>query len=150
MHAWRFISDASSCRWASGAHQVRTWVYTVFYIASELWGDVILSLLFWGLANERTSVQDAHIMYPLLGFGANVAQSVSGRTMKLLNQTLALPYHQSVTAMMLLCIALCALPCPCCALSVRRRVAGFPARRQILRVLPRVQPPEPARADNVW
>ena len=47
--------------------QVRTWVYTVFYIVSELWGDVILSLLFWGLANERTSVQDAHIMYPLLG-----------------------------------------------------------------------------------
>jgi len=30
--------------------------------------------------------------------------------MKLLNQTLALPYHQSVTVMMLLCIALCAWP----------------------------------------
>ena len=50
-------------------------MYTVFYIASELWGDVILSLLFWGLANERTSVQDAHIMYPLLGFGANIART---------------------------------------------------------------------------
>ena len=38
------------------------------------------------------------------------AESVSGQTMKLLNQTLALPYHQSVTVMMLLCIALCAWP----------------------------------------
>ena len=49
---------------------------------SELWGDVVLSLLFWGLANETTSLHDAAIIYPLLGIGANVAQASSGFMMK--------------------------------------------------------------------
>ena len=44
----------------------------------ELWGDVILSLLFWGMANETTRLQDASVIYPLLGVGANLAQATSG------------------------------------------------------------------------
>ena len=54
------------------------WVYSLFYVSSELWGDVILSLLFWGMANETTRLQDASIIYPLLGVGANMAQASSG------------------------------------------------------------------------
>ena len=51
------------------------------------------------------------------GFGANVAQSVSGQIMKLLS---GMAYHESVTAMMSLCIGLCARPSTptfpsCCA-----------------------------------
>ena len=38
-------------------------------MSSELWGDVVLSLLFWGVANETTSLQDAPLMYPLFGIG---------------------------------------------------------------------------------
>ena len=45
------------------------WTYSLFYVFSELWGDVVLSLLFWGLANETTSLHDAAIIYPLLGIG---------------------------------------------------------------------------------
>jgi AAA family ATP:ADP antiporter len=51
------------------------WTYTLFYVSSELWGDVILSLLFWGMANETTRLQDAGVIYPLLGVGANLAQA---------------------------------------------------------------------------
>jgi AAA family ATP:ADP antiporter len=58
------------------------WTYSLFYVFSELWGDVVLSLLFWGLANETTSLHDAAIIYPLLGIGANVAQASSGIMMK--------------------------------------------------------------------
>ena len=58
------------------------WTYSLFYVFSELWGDVVLSLLFWGLANETTSLHDAAIIYPLLGIGANVAQASSGFMMK--------------------------------------------------------------------
>ena len=53
---------------------VRNWTLTVFYCVSEMWGDVGLSLLFWGLANETTSMHDAPTLYPLFGIGANVAQ----------------------------------------------------------------------------
>lgn len=53
---------------------LRNWTFTVFYCVSEMWGDVGLSLLFWGLANETTSMEHAPILYPLFGIGANIAQ----------------------------------------------------------------------------
>ncbi len=46
----------------------------MFFCMSELWGDVCLGLLFWGLANDTTKLQDAPTLYPLFGLGANVAQ----------------------------------------------------------------------------
>lgn len=30
----------------------RNWTYTAFYTAAELWGSVVMSVLFWGLANQ--------------------------------------------------------------------------------------------------
>lgn len=30
----------------------RNWTYAVFYTAAELWGSVVVSVLFWGLANQ--------------------------------------------------------------------------------------------------
>ena len=57
---------------------VRNWLFTLFYCVSELWGDVVLSLLFWGLANETTSIEDAPLLYPLFGIGANIAQTMAG------------------------------------------------------------------------
>jgi hypothetical protein len=30
----------------------RNWTYAVFYTMAELWGSVVVSLLFWGFANE--------------------------------------------------------------------------------------------------
>lgn len=61
---------------------VRNWMFTLFYCFSELWGDVVLSLLFWGLANETTSIEDAPLLYPLFGVGANIAQTVAGRSIR--------------------------------------------------------------------
>jgi len=89
---------------------VRTWVFTSFYVMAEMWGDVVLSLLFWGLANERTSVDDAHILYPLFGIGANLAQAVAGGSLRLMNSgALALEYDAFILMMMQICIALCAV-----------------------------------------
>lgn len=51
---------------------VRNWMFTCFYCSAELWGDVVLSLLFWGLANELTTIEEAPMLYPLFGIGANV------------------------------------------------------------------------------
>ena len=54
-------------------------MFTMFYCVSELWGDIVLSLLFWGLANDTTTLRDAPLLYPLFGVGANVAQTLAGR-----------------------------------------------------------------------
>lgn len=61
---------------------VRNWTFSLFYCVSELWGDVGLSLLFWGFANEVTSLEDAPIVYPLFGIGANIAQMLGGLVLR--------------------------------------------------------------------
>ena len=58
---------------------VRNWTFTLFYVMSELWGTVILSVLFWGFANEVTTINEAKRFYSLFGVGANIASMISGR-----------------------------------------------------------------------
>lgn len=60
---------------------MRNWMFTLFYVAAEMWGDVVLSLLFWGLANETTSIREAPLLYPLFGIGANIGQTASGKAL---------------------------------------------------------------------
>jgi AAA family ATP:ADP antiporter len=59
---------------------LQNWTYALFYIMSELWGSVALSLLFWGFANDITKVSESKRFYALFGIGANIAMLVSGPT----------------------------------------------------------------------
>lgn len=61
---------------------LRIWSYCLFYVMAELWGSVVISVLFWGFANQITTVDEAKQFYPLFGLGANVALIFSGRTVK--------------------------------------------------------------------
>jgi len=60
----------------------RNWMFSIFYILAELWGSVVLSLLFWGFANDITKVKEAKRFYALFLTGANVALLVSGPTIR--------------------------------------------------------------------
>lgn len=60
----------------------RNWTYALFYMLSNLWGNVIVSLLFWGFANEISTVDEAKKYYPLFGMMANVALIFSGQYVK--------------------------------------------------------------------
>lgn len=83
----------------------RNWLFTLFYCFSELWGDVALSLLFWGLANETTSIEDAPLLYPLFGIGANIAQTLAGRALRVISD--ASGVHMSYTHQLQGTISLC-------------------------------------------
>lgn len=61
---------------------VRNWSFALFYVMAEMWGSVVTSLLFWGFANEVTTVEEAKKYYPLFGLGANVALIFSGQYVK--------------------------------------------------------------------
>mmetsp|Transcript_21618 Transcript_21618/g.30287 ORF Transcript_21618/g.30287 Transcript_21618/m.30287 type:complete len:579 (+) Transcript_21618:94-1830(+) len=61
---------------------IRNWSYALFYVMAEMWGSVVASLLFWGFANEVTTVDEAKKYYPLFGMGANVALIFSGQYVK--------------------------------------------------------------------
>ncbi|EPS64663.1 hypothetical protein M569_10117 [Genlisea aurea] len=65
---------------------LRIWSFCLFYVMAELWGSVVISVLFWGFANQITTVDEAKRFYPLFGLGANVALIFSGRTVKYFSQ----------------------------------------------------------------
>lgn len=57
----------------------RNWTFTTFYIMSEMWSTMIMTVLFWGFANEVTSVANAKRYYAILGLGANLATIIAGQ-----------------------------------------------------------------------
>jgi AAA family ATP:ADP antiporter len=69
---------------SGGVAVLRNWTFSLYFVAAELWGGVVISLLFWGLANEVCAVRDAKAIYPLLGIAANVALIAAGRYLRLL------------------------------------------------------------------
>jgi ATP:ADP antiporter, AAA family len=60
----------------SGA--VENWTFSLFYIMAELWGSAVVSLLFWGFANEITRATEAKRFYSLFGIGGQSALILSG------------------------------------------------------------------------
>lgn len=58
------------------------WSYSVFYTLSELWGSVMISLLFWQFANEITKTREAKRFYAMFGLLANVSLIASGFTVR--------------------------------------------------------------------
>lgn len=69
-------------RWAGPIAILRNWTYCLFYVMAELWGSVVVSVLFWGFANTITTVDEAEQFYPFFGLGANVALIASGQTVR--------------------------------------------------------------------
>jgi len=57
---------------------VSGWPYALFYIFSELFGSVMLSLMFWQLMNQITSIDESKRFYPLFGFFAQFGLGMAG------------------------------------------------------------------------
>lgn len=66
---------------------LRNWTFTAFYVMSELWGTAVMSVLFWGFANEVTNVWEAKRFYGILGIGANLAGIVAGQIAKMFSKS---------------------------------------------------------------
>lgn len=64
---------------------IRHWPLSLFYVLSELWSSVVLSMLFWGFANEVTSVDEAKRFYAIFALGANFSGIFSGQSAQILS-----------------------------------------------------------------
>lgn len=58
---------------------LRNWTFTAFYVMSDLWSTMILTVLFWGFANEVTKVGEAKRFYGIFAIGANLSTILSGQ-----------------------------------------------------------------------
>ena len=66
----------------------RNWTLTCFYVISELWGSIILTVLFWSFANEITKIAEATRFYSVLTIAGNVAATVAGQVSVYFSQNL--------------------------------------------------------------
>ncbi|MBS0621243.1 MAG: NTP/NDP exchange transporter [Verrucomicrobia bacterium] len=57
----------------------RNWTFTLFYVMSEMWSTIIMTVLTWGFANDVTSVNDAKRYYGLLGISINLSGIAAGQ-----------------------------------------------------------------------
>ena len=82
-----FFTPTASSDWllskvgASHSHWVavwRNWIQSLLYITAELWGSVVILVMFWGFANDITSVSEAKRSYNIYIAAGNLACFVVG------------------------------------------------------------------------
>lgn len=54
------------------------WTISSFYVITELWGIIVLNVIFWAFVNQNTSVSRAKKSYGLLNIGSNLAPIFGG------------------------------------------------------------------------
>lgn len=56
----------------------KNWIIASFYVIAELWGSIVLNVLFWGFANDVTKVDESPRFYSVFSIGSNIAAILSG------------------------------------------------------------------------
>lgn len=64
----------------------RNWTFTLFYVMSEMWSTIIMTVLAWGFANDVTSVGHAKRYYGLLGISINLSGIAAGQVATSMSQ----------------------------------------------------------------
>jgi len=71
---------------------LRNWSLTLFYVMCELWGSMVMTVLFWGFANEITKVQDARRFYSLFAVVSNSSTIIAGLSGRYFSKVSYNPY----------------------------------------------------------
>lgn len=56
----------------------RNWIPSLFYVVAELWGQIVIFLLFWGFVNHICNFNEAKRCYNLFIVGGDIAQILTG------------------------------------------------------------------------
>lgn len=56
----------------------RNWIQSVFFVLAELWGAIVIFLLFWGFVNHICNFNEAKRCYNLFIAGGDMAQMFTG------------------------------------------------------------------------
>src|SRR3990167_2556321 len=56
----------------------RNWIQSIFFVIAELWGQVVIFLLFWGFVNHICNFNEAKRCYNLFIAGGDLAQMFTG------------------------------------------------------------------------
>ncbi len=78
----------------------RNWIPSLIFITAELWGSVIILLLFWGFANQITTVDEAKKSYTIYVVGGDVGTILTGPLIHFITTQLA-PSNFTLTVQLL-------------------------------------------------
>ncbi len=56
----------------------RNWIQTLFFVTAELWGQIVIFLLFWGFVNQICNFKEAKRCYNFFIAGGDIAQIFTG------------------------------------------------------------------------
>jgi ATP:ADP antiporter, AAA family len=56
----------------------RNWMQAIFFVVAELWGSVVIFLMFWGFVNQINKVHEAKRFYMLFIVGGDLATIATG------------------------------------------------------------------------
>ncbi|MEX0961696.1 MAG: Npt1/Npt2 family nucleotide transporter [Simkaniaceae bacterium] len=82
-----FFTPSTLCSWLEGVlgptklHWVaviRYWMNSLFFVTAELWGQVVIMLLFWTFANNITKMKEAKRYYTLFTAAGDFAPMIGG------------------------------------------------------------------------
>ncbi len=113
---------------------VRHWHLSLFYICSELWGSVVLSMLFWGFINEISTTDQAKRFYGLFLLGGNtgaIAAGLFGNSFSTQDFDSALPFGATGWEQSVYFIVGIAIICQVAVLVLFRLLSTRPAIRQM-------------------
>lgn len=73
----RFLSfiGQKNAHWVS---IYRNWIQSIFFVVAELWGQIVIVLLFWGFVNHICNFKEAKRCYNLFIAGGDMAQMFTG------------------------------------------------------------------------
>lgn len=54
------------------------WIHVLFFIVTELWGQVVIFLLYWGFVNNICNIDEAKRLYSILIAAGGIALIISG------------------------------------------------------------------------
>ncbi|MDP1836365.1 MAG: Npt1/Npt2 family nucleotide transporter [Chlamydiales bacterium] len=64
---------------------IRNWVFSVFFVMSELWAGMVTSVMFWSLANDITPLSEAKQSYSWIRVGGSIGCTLGGQAPMLAN-----------------------------------------------------------------
>lgn len=74
------------------------WSYSLFYILTEIWGNAMISLMFWEFANHIVLIDESKRFYGLFAVIANVALVISGYFVYFCSNTIQFFIHNGKDA----------------------------------------------------
>jgi len=68
----------------------RNWMHSLFFAVAELWGSVMILVVFWGFANEITTISEAKRSYNIYIAAGNLAPLITGKAVNWLTKKLSI------------------------------------------------------------